>query len=253
MEYLTPSQLRKEAPAVARLAVRADNLIDTAAFLRHIDKLGYRPVAAVQGTSHSDEGKAKGRHLAVAAKSDGSVLAILNSHTVWRRAWLGIGFRHGAASEGLFLLGAVVPLPRWRGFEEPLETLQTYSPALQEALTALGGWVPNIHQLRWMAKKLAVDAYLPGHRTPTPKALLAVCVAGQSGWGNLCDMHRAIMSGGLDPEPPGPAAPKPRRLKPILSPDGTMQAGNAAFQVGLAAMRKYNIGNHAFPAFRSAD
>ena len=254
MEYLTPSQLRKEAPAVARLPERVDNLIDTAAFLRSIGNAGYKPIMAVQGTSHSDEGKAKGRHLAVALHSDGSVLAILNSHTVWRRAWLGIGFLWNSEySPTLHMLGAVVPLPRWRGYDEPLATLQAYGAGLREARDSLVAWMPTIHEKRWMARKLAVAAYLKGHRTPRPQALLAKAGDNESAWDFLGIAMAAILNGGLEPEPPGLAAPKPRRLKPVLSPDGTMLASSAAFQVGLAAMRKYGKSTHAFPAFRSAE
>lgn len=256
MQYLTPSQIKKIAPAITRLPVVEDNLIDTTTFLQHVETLGYRPIAAIQGTPHSDaRSESRGRHLALAANRRGDVIAILNSHTVWRRAWLGAGFLMGGApyddGSPLFMIGAVVPLQRWRGFEEPLTTLLGYQPSIQNAKESMRNWAPLINQRRWMAKNLAATAYLPGHKTPIPKELLvesdqlALPVLGV-GLGR-------VITGGLLPSAQPVGGMKPRKLKPIQSPDALFHAANAAFQTGVAAMNKYNVDSYAFPKFNGRD
>lgn len=252
MQYLTPSEIKKVAPAIAKLPADLaieENLIDTTVFLRHLETLGYRPITVVQGTPHADaKNQSRGRHLAVAANRNGEVIAILNSHTVWRRAWLGAGWLVGHTEEGPeFVIGAAVPLPRWRGFEEPLEALQGYQAALREAKTALTNWRTEISQRRWMARRFASKAYLPGHKTPVAKELLVEEWAPASTV--LAFMLRKVRTGGLRPDAHPMAHLRPRRLKPIQSADAIFKASNAAFQTGIAAMAKYKIGQYAFPQF----
>ena len=256
MQYLTPAQVRKVAPAISRRSADEINLVDTVLFLRHLASLGYMPCAAFQGTPHSDaSAQSVGRHLAVTANRHGEVIAILNSHTVCRRAWLGAGHLIGWTDRERrpdFMIGAVVPLPRWRGVEEPLEALQGYQVTLATAKDALDGWGTNIHQRRWMARNLAATAYLPGHKTPLPQELL---VAGDTALATttLALMIQTIHKGNLLPDAKPVGGMKPRRLKPIQSPDALFKAANAAFQTGIAAMAKYKVANFAFPSFNGRD
>lgn len=255
MNYLTPSALREFAPAAQRLPQSDDNLINTGRFLRHIDGLGYKPVFAAQGTPHKDsDTELKSRHLVVAAKPSGECLAILNSHTIWRRAWMGAGFWYGAADaepKSWFLLGAVVPLPRWKGYEPPLEKLLALQTSLKTAHEALGAWRPNIHEVRWLAKKIASTAYFKDHRKPLVRSLYEDLQS--ENWtmrSALFYMYRLAVEGGLPPEPNGRLKPL-RKLKPIIAPDALMLASNATWQAGMAALNKYRDISTAFPAFRA--
>lgn len=252
MQYLTLSEIKKAAPAIAKLPTEiatAENLIDTTVFLRHLETLGYRPITVVQGTPHADaKSHSRGRHLAVAANRSGEIIVILNSHTVWRRAWLGAGWATGTVGdEPNFLIGAAVPLPRWRGFEEPLEALQGYQASLRDARTTLEAWRTDLNQRRWMARYFASRAYLPGHKTPVPKEIL-VNTESRAETALAVMLHK-VRTGGLKPDSNPVAHLRPRRLKPIQSPDALFKAANAAFQTGIAAMAKYKIGTYAFPQF----
>lgn len=254
MNYLTPSALREFAPAAQRLPQSDDKLINTGRFLRHIDGLGYKPVFAAQGTPHKDsDTELKSRHLVVAAKANGECLAILNSHTIWRRAWLGAGFWYGGAGPGAhFLLGAVVPLPRWKGYEPPLEKLLALQFGLKTAHEALGAWRPTAHEVRWLGKKIASTAYFKDHRKPLVKALYEGIEKPET-WSMrtvVFYMYRLIVEGGLPPEPAGKVIP-PRKLKPIIAPDALMLASSASFQAGMAALNKYKGISTVFPAFRA--
>lgn len=251
MQYLTPSILRSNAPAAQRLPQSDDKLLNTAAFLKHIGGMGYKPVFATQGTPHVDSDSAlKSRHLVVAAKDNGQCLAILNSHTVWRRAWLGAGYSWGdPADEALFLLGAIVPLARWRGYDEPLTKLTGLQDGLRCVWDDLGDWRPEVHQVRWMGKKMASAAYFKGHRKPLLAAVHGGLASTATARTYMVQMYRRIIGGGLPPEPTGKFLP-PRKLKPIISPDALMLASNAAFRAGVAALNKYRDGEFSFPAFR---
>jgi len=247
MDYLTPTSLREKAPATQKLAKTSDALIDTSAFLRHIAQQGFKPVFAAQGKAHADvDSPEKGRHFVVAGHTDGSCYAILNSHTVYRRAWLGAGFYSGTT----FIIGAVVPLPRWRGFADPLAELAGYKPGLEAAREALEGWRPDAYQQRWLAKKFASTAYLPGHKPCWYKSL-SMTRTDLSGLSVLYLMMGAVMLGGLDPEPKQ-GFPRRRKVKPLKGPDAMMQASNAAFRTGLDAIRKYHLTDTSlnFPSYK---
>jgi hypothetical protein len=248
MDYLTPQGLREKAPATQKLSKSSDALIDTSAFLRHVAQQGFRPIFAAQGKAHSDvDSPEKGRHFVVAGHPDGACYAILNSHTVYRRAWLGSGFYTG----DVFLIGAVVPLPRWRGFEDPLAELVGYAQGLLAAKTALQAWQADTYQDRWLAKKFASTAYLAGHKPASYKAILASSEVRISGYASLIDMMASVMRGGLDAEPK-PGFPRRRKVKPLKGPDAIMHAANAAFRTGLDAIRKYHLTDTAlnFPSYK---
>jgi hypothetical protein len=248
MNYLTPSDLRSRAPATQKLPKSDEKLVDTAAFLRHLEKEhGMRPVLATQGTAHTDvDDPLKSRHLAVASDKSGFAVAILNSHSVWRRAWLGAGFTFGPN----YVLGMVVPLRRWRGFVEPLGELLEAKQSLTAAKNVLDAWViRSEHPIRWMARKMAARAYLEGHRRPKPQALYKDIPLPVSGLAAVLIIQERILKGGLEPEPKDSVS-APRKLKPIIAPDALFNAANATFSVGLQALGKYQDQHFAFPTYR---
>jgi len=248
MQYLTATDLRKIAPATQKMPQSDENLVSTKAFLRRIDKLGFQPIFAAQGTPHTDADEPlKSRHLTVASNDDGFAIAILNSHSIWRRAWIGVGF---CLTNRLFMIGAAVPLPRWRGFDEPLETALSYKESLTEAKRVLEGWQLEDHQCRWLAKQFATSAWLKGHKQPLPKALSDPSIASGSAYGFLHLMLKVSREGGLPPAPTDRVVPG-RKLKPIIAPDALMHAASQTFQVGLRGLIKYKLGTYAFPAFNS--
>lgn len=247
MQYLTSQDLRKLAPATQKMPQSEENLVSTKAFLRRVEKMGFHPIFAAQGTAHADaDAPLKSRHFVVASNKDDFAVALLNSHSIWRRAWIGVGFATGPA----FMVGAAVPLPRWRGFEEPLETALAYKDTLVVTKKALSDWTLEDHQARWLAKQFAASAWLKGHKRPLTKSLLA-SGAGNSAYALLHVFLDSARKGGLSPEPVDSFKP-PRKLKPILSPDALMHAASQTFQVGLRGLAKYKLGNFAFPAYTNS-
>ena len=243
MQYLTPNDLRKIAPATQKMPESDENLVSTKAFLRRVEKLGFQPIFAAQGTAHADaDAPLKSRHLMVAADKSGFAVAILNSHSIWRRAWIGVGFADIASR---FVIGAAVPLPRWRGFEEPLETALSYKDTLVEARTVLDKWTPDVHQRRWLSKQFAASAWLTGHKQPLPKALLSTDTSFATDL--LVDMLALARAGGLPPMPRD-SFKAGRKLKPIIAPDALFHAASQTFQVGLRGLKKYKLGEFEFPA-----
>ncbi len=250
MNYLTPSALKTLAPATQKLLKADQSLVDTSAFLRHMARLGYKPVFATQGTPHTDaDTETTGRHLVVVGDDEGNAIALLNSHTIYRRAWMGAGFYWRAdAEEPAFVLGAVIPLPRWRGFEKPLDALKSHASNMLEAWTAMGGWRPGAAEIRWLAKRYAVAAYLPAHKTADYKSLTGA--TNGTGRSIMVGMLGTVIRGGLTPTQSTGTPKKRRRLKPIKGPDALVQASNAAFLVGLAGLRKFKGQSFAFPAYQ---
>lgn len=227
MQYLTPSELISKAPAARRFRTKDPSLLDTAAFLRHIEEdRGFQPVLAVQGTAHDDgrSGPGKGRHLVVAADRRGSALVLLNSHTVHRKAWMGAGFVAILNQQPLFIAGAVIPVARWRGFADPLAELDKWEPVLRDIRKGLDGWRLNADEVRAFAADFASAAYLQDHKKAAPEAF--VDIAPKNAYEMTFLMLRRAMDGNLQP-----ADPNARKLKPVKGPDAIMHAANAAFRV----------------------
>lgn len=233
MQFLTPSELLKAAPGAGRLRAKDDSLLDTAAFLRHIaaDR-GLSPVLAVQGTAHGDSvhGASKGRHLVVAANPKGEALALLNSHSNHRKAWLGAGYVVLYGGERpLFVIGAALPVVRWRGFKEPLAELDRWKPTMQEVKKRLETWRPKWTDVATFAEKFVEAIYFEDHKRPSSVAFPEGC-GNCDGYGLMFHMLRKAMDGNLPS-----ADPSQRRLKPIKGPDTLMNAANAAFNVAANA------------------
>lgn len=232
MEYLTPKALLMGAPAAAKLSGKDDGLLDTDAFLKFmLRRHGQRPVLAVQGTGHSDA-KIKpqhGRHLIVTADSGGNATAILNSHTVHRKAWMATGFVRmvGKLSADLpvFVAGAAIPLQRWRGVETPVAVLDQYASSLTLAKGTLRNWEPTGAQLRAFVKDFAASVYLPGHRAVSPDAFEGPFPP--SMWDIMFGLVDKVLDGDL------PSADGLRRVKPIKGPDAMMHLASATFRTAV--------------------
>ena len=228
MEYLTHNALLKSAPAAAKLISKDDGLLDTDAFLRFmLRQHGQKPVLAVQGTGHSDA-KIKpqhGRHLVVVADSGGNATALLNSHTVHRKAWMATGFVRDVKGEPVFMAGAAVPLQRWRGVETPYTGLQPWDPSLALAKRVLRDWEPSAPELRAFVKAFSAAAYLPGHRAVNWQAFEGPFPA--SMWDIMFGLADKLLDGDL------PSAEGQRRVKPIKGPDAILHLASAAFRTAV--------------------
>jgi hypothetical protein len=245
MEYLTPAKLAERAPAAQPLPKdRPEGLIDTALFVREIEKdLGHRPVMAVQGRPHTDipkRGLAKrerqGRHLVVCAGPTGEATILLNSHTVRRKAWIGAGYYR--SDPPLFLVGVALPLQRWRGYPAAIEELERYRTVLRTTrreMSARRCPAPEIDRLAEMVSKAA---YLPDHKAIAAEQLI-VFNGANTLYEVLWRMLELIVRGNV------PAAEGERKVKPVKGPDALVHAGNAVFNVG--ALR---LGDVVLPTYR---
>ena len=229
MEYLTHNALLKSAPAAAKLSGADDGLLDTDAFLKFmLRRHGQKPVLAVQGTGHSDA-KIKpqhGRHLIVVADSGGNATALLNSHTVHRKAWMATGFVRDVKGEPVFVAGAAMPLQRWRGVETPVAALEQYASSLTVAKRALKDWVPTGTELRSFIKAFSTAAYLPNHRAVNWQAFEGPFPAIL--WDIMFGLADKVLDGDL------PSAEGQRRVKPIKGPDAILHLASATFRTAVA-------------------
>ena len=228
MEYLTPKALLLSAPAAAKLSDKSDGLLDTNEFLKFmLQQHGQRPVLAVQGTGHSDA-KIKpqhGRHLIVTAGVGGSATALLNSHTVHRKAWMATGFVRDVKGEPVFVAGAAMPLQRWRGVQPPYDSLRAWDQSLILAKGTLRNWEPTGAQLRAFVKDFAASVYLPGHRAVSPDAFEGPFPPTM--WDIMFGLVDKVLDGDL------PSADGLRRVKPIKGPDAMLHLASAAFRTAV--------------------
>jgi len=249
MNYLTPSALAARAPAAQPLGKNDPGLIDTAAFIRFIEReLGHLPVAAIQGRPHSDVEKKQhlakrerqGRHLIVCTDHRGAATILLNSHTVRRKAWIAAGFYRGSTDRPLLFVGAAVPLRRWRGFRPAIEELERYRPAVANARKLMVQHTLTSRSLDQLAEKISDTAYLPDHKPIAPEHLITAAPPGANLWETMFRMLGKIVDGNL------PAAnPEGRKVKPVRGPDALMHAGNAVFNAGAEL-----LGCMALPTYR---
>ncbi len=248
MQYLTPQDLRKIAPATQKMPQSDENLVSTKAFLRKVEKMGFNPIFAAQGTAHADADQPlKSRHLVVAANSTGLAVALLNSHSIWRRAWIGLG----VAKDDQFMIGASVPLPRWKGFDGALDAVFEHTALLGDASAALRNWKPEDHQHRWLAKQFAARAWLKGHKQPLPKAFFDA-IQNEAAEDAVLIMLAMARKAGLLSAPTDSYMP-PRKLKPIIAPDAAFHAADQAFQKSASpGCASTSSGTFRFPPTRTA-
>lgn len=249
MNYLTPSQLAKLAPAAVQdVDDDTTNLIDTIAFLKFIEaEKGYKPALAVQGTPHSDSkagAGSQGKHLVGSASNNGNAIFLMNSHTVRRRAWIASGFIRQGETQPLCLIAAALPLQRWRSFEEALADLDRYAVAARDMRKQLLSYAPDNEDVRWMINATVRTAYLPKHKPMAASELVGV--QGET----LYDIVFALLE--RLQQPGRRANESSRKVKALAGPDAIMHAGNALFTA--ACKRLDDIGvvvyAPALPTFR---
>lgn len=238
MNTLTPLQLRARAPATRKLPRRDPSLIDTADFLRDLRRQGYEPVNAFQGKPHADANTAAiGRHMVVTRHlEDDIIIALLNNHTSCKRAWVGVGYGR--------LLGAVLPFPRWKGYQSTLNELDQYWPQLESAQIDLTTRIPDEEEKHWIVERLARALYLPKNKPAAPGPLMP-----PPGLRAIDVLHHVldrVLEGNLEPADGG------RKLKPLKGPDALFHAHNAAWVVGIEALRKFKGRSYVFPKVGTA-
>jgi hypothetical protein len=227
MEHLSLSQIERAIPAV-RVPPGPKNvsLFSTASWIQQMEGEGYRAFSMVAGPSHSDgtrtAGERRARHLVAMTSDNGEVYAILNGHTIARRAWLGLGVRGQGKYDARFILFACVPVHRGRGTERAMTELAAHRRKVRDIWTAYGRTSLD-DNLRGIAKKAAETAYLPLCSTPDWRELAAAMEpeASNPRRAAMALVDKVLTGGAL------PKAPAVRRLKPIQSADGTMLAANA--------------------------
>jgi hypothetical protein len=248
MNYLTPSELHSIAPGAARLKNLPAGYLDTGELLARLRRTGgYRPIYATQGTGHFDAAlkPQRGRHLVVVANDNCEAVVILNSHSVHRRAWLGLG-EVSVGLPGSFVVGPALPLRRWRGPGDTLAELYDYRDSFQAALATLKRVVfPENGSTLPFAEKMAAAIYLPGHKQVAAEEL-ADTVPGRSVYAQMHGMLLRAREGGLRP------ATRGRRVKPIRGPDAVMNAACGAFLAACQYAREADSGAipWRFPGYR---
>ena len=173
MTYLTKAQLLAAAPATApRTDAASAKLLDTSDWIRVMRSRGMQPVFAIQGTPHGDATEARpedGRHLVVI--TDGSAclaaFALLNSHTKDRRCLMGVGVWNGSD----FLIGASLPLQRWRGWSDRQERLGLRRPEIAVLCARLADWRPSPATIRSFVADVVPHAYERGQNLPASDVL----------------------------------------------------------------------------------
>jgi len=227
MSNLSLPKVAGMAPAAApRKNAKDEKILDTHAFLRYVrseydmTEIG----VAVQGTRHEDSKKAKakdGRHLVAATrKNDGLTFFLLNSHFKDRRAHIGVGIQR----DGSFLIGPSLAIQRWRGFEEPVDSLAESLVAVRRAVDSFERMKLSDKEIAKLAKDMSKRGYMATVESrPSPKALAeglysnraldaGYHIIGRMRTGNL----EALEDGG-------------RRIKRVRRPDGLFHAGMIAF------------------------
>ena len=172
MTYLTKAQLLAAAPATApRTDAETGKLLDTSEWVRIMRSRGMQPVFAIQGTPHGDAEEARpedGRHLVVI--TDGSAnkaFMLLNSHTKDRRCLMGVGVWNGSD----FLIGASLPLQRWRGWSDRQNRLGLRRPEIAVLCARLADWRPSPATVRSFVADVIPHAYEKGQNLPASDVL----------------------------------------------------------------------------------
>ncbi|MFA5901741.1 MAG: hypothetical protein WC829_21800 [Hyphomicrobium sp.] len=240
MKFLTPSQILKQASGARRLtsAEEAEGLFDTQAFIRLADELyGMKPVMAVQGTPHKDARAgelSQSKHLIGVAKPGGATILLLNSHTPRRRTWIANGFVRQREDKTYALIGAAVPVQRWRGIGQALEELARHHHEVNRARQAMRDYEVTGVDIHLVVGKALKRAFMPGHKAADCCVLENIAPGGGvTMFDTAFAIVKALQEPGLKIEGTG------RRMKPRVGPDALFYAGNAIFEIALRRLDKY--------------
>lgn len=239
MKFLTPSQVLKQASGARSLTQTeaAEGLFNTQLFIHLVDKTyGMKPVMAVQGTSHKDSRAgelSQSKHLIGVAKAGGAAIFLLNSHTPRRRTWIASGFVRQRKGDNYALIGAALPVQRWRGIDQALDDLARHHHEVNRARRAMLDFEVSADDIDHVAQSVLKQAFMPGHKAATSDV---VHYNGRPGI-SLIDVAfgsvKMLQEPGLKIEGTG------RRMKPLTGPDALFYAGNAIFEIALRRLDKY--------------
>lgn len=240
MKFLTPSQILKQASGARRLTddETKEGLFDTQAFIQLVDKLyGMKPVMAVQGTPHKDSRAgelSQSKHLIGVAKPGGAAIFLLNSHTPRRRTWIASGFVRRLEREGdiFALIGAAVPVQRWRGIGQALDEVARHHHEVTRARQVLKERIATPADVDYMIEQTLANAYMPGHKTAARDSMKKP--AALHGLFDVAfKLLATLQEPGLKIEGTG------RRMKPLTGPDALFYAGNAIFDIAMRRLDRY--------------
>lgn len=229
METLTLRQLLELAPGAVAVG-GIPRLLNTQAWLMDVADHGFKPVFAMQGSSHEDGGDPKlGRHLVVAARPDGVALTLLNSHCRLQRVWAGLGLWHN----GELLLAHALAVQRWKGASVQVEQLLTCFDPIDKVSQNLIFAAPNLWgYARAVAEKIAAKGYIGGRGRPSVAALVSA-IEGQrlsSRQDVACALVATARRGNLAPA----GKDKSRRnVKGIRRPDAYQHLALAAWKAAI--------------------
>lgn len=219
MTYLSNADLLAAAPATAPRADAAENkLLDTAQWLANQNRYGWRPVYAIQGSSHGDAKRARpedGRHLVVVTGLAETACILLNSHTKDRRSRLAVGYWNGES----LLIAASLPIQRWKGYSEQTTRLgaEDFHGTLRVMRARLSDWRPQTATVKEFLDRVLPLIYKKGQNRPSG-AFLAEALGGTMM--DVCHgLMARILAGNI------PSAKRGRRnVKGMQRPDAIFHA-----------------------------
>lgn len=235
MKYLTRQEVAKSAPGAARRKNAArERLLDTQEWLDELEKSGFRPAFAMQGSTHDDAGHAPrdGRHIVVAEKG-GVAYALLNSHDRLMRVWGGVG----VFGRDELMLHSVAPLQRWRWRQnwesfatskleaEIEEAVRTNSVVLKPDLTPLF--------IERTAREIAREGYIQDRGRPSARALSDIAQKQNKDWTPLLVGLTIVGLCRAGNIPPSTHQTTRRNVKGIRRPDAYWHLAQAAWKASL--------------------
>ncbi len=230
MKYLTRKEVISLAPgATPRRNAAKERLLCTDIWLTLAEQNGFKPVFALQGTSHEDAGTdpKDGRHLIVAANDRGHAISLLNSHDKLQRTWGGIGLWGGD-----LLLADVAPLQRWK-WQMPL----LHNPDLERIHQQMSNLCRKTEG-PILAAEISKYGYIGGRGRPHPADLWVKASEGLGVSDTLhtaCAIVAACRRGNLAPST---HAKTRRRIKGIRRPDALQYLALAAYAAAMKVADK---------------
>ena len=225
MENISIRAVTARAPAArSRRNAKGLGIINTADVLKYVEETrGMLPVLAVQGTPHVDAGDdappENCRHLVVAANANGIAFAMVNDHSKDRRTHMGVGFW----DSGALLVGASNAVQRWRGYEDPIETLMESGVKMMEVVNESRS-IKDTVAARF-ARHMAKHGYMASVGARPSIAALLAGYEGTKLYTLATHILRRMREGNLENGSPNGL----RRVKKVRRPDAIFHAGSVAF------------------------
>lgn len=235
MDTLTRKQLIELAPGAApRKNAAKERLIDTSAWLDNVAEAGFEPVMAMQGSTHEDAERdpKNGRHLVVAANSQGVAVTLLNSHDRLMRVWSGAGHWW----EGELLLADVSPIQRWK-FCDVKWVPGVMTDVLKDAMDRLFAKTATSATEDHMAEAIAKEGYLGGRGRPSWRDLQDASRSGAVFRRSVGQAAFAMVAAGRLGNLAPATKKQARRIKGIRRPDAYQHLALAAYRAAMEACK----------------